>query len=107
MMLKNLREDVLDFLCFNFLNQTTNNMKTIYILLLTLLVGNATMAAEKTKQCTISGVILDEQNKPVDYVTVGLFKVSDSSLVKTALTTPDGRFEFISINPGNYYIKAT
>ncbi|TKC12519.1 TonB-dependent receptor [Pedobacter polaris] len=81
-------------------------MKTIYILILTLLIGNISIAAEKAKQGTISGIILDDQSKPIDYVTVGLFKASDSSLVKTALTAPDGKFEFININTGNYYVKA-
>ncbi|RZL50424.1 MAG: carboxypeptidase regulatory-like domain-containing protein [Pedobacter sp.] len=81
-------------------------MKTIYLLLITLLLGGGTFASEKAKTGTISGIILDDQRKPVDYVTVGLFKVSDSSLVKTALTTPDGKFEFINISQGNYYVKA-
>lgn len=81
-------------------------MKPIYLLLFTLLLVHTSPATSKTKQGTISGLILDEQSKPVDYVTVGLFKSSDSSLVKTALTTPDGKFEFVNINTGNYYVKA-
>ncbi len=79
-------------------------MRTLYILLLTLFIGNA--AYSNVKSGTISGAILDDQNKPLDYVTVALFKVSDSTLVKTALTTPDGKYEFININTGTYYIKA-
>jgi hypothetical protein len=79
-------------------------MRTFYLLLLALFIGNFTYAG--TKLGIISGTILDDQNKPADYVTVGLFKVSDSSLVKTALTTPDGKYEFININTGTYYIKA-
>ncbi len=81
-------------------------MKTIYFLLFTLLFGNLASATEKIKQGTINGSILDEQNKPMDFVTVGLFKASDSSLIKTALTTTDGKFEFTNINMGSYYVKA-
>lgn len=81
-------------------------MKTIYTLILMLLIGTSVFASDKAKQGTISGIILDEQRKPIDFVTVGLFKASDSSLVKTALTSPDGKFEFPNINTGNYYVKA-
>jgi hypothetical protein len=88
-----------------FLTETHTTMKPLYILLLTLFIGNIAYAGPKLG--TISGTITDNQNKPVDYVTVGLFKSSDSTLVKTALTTPDGKYEFININTGNYYIKAT
>ncbi|WP_316786038.1 outer membrane beta-barrel protein [Pedobacter frigiditerrae] len=81
-------------------------MRPIYFLLLALLLGNIASANEQAKQGTVNGTILDEQNKPVDFVTVGLFKSTDSSLVKTALTTADGKFEFANINTGSYYIKA-
>lgn len=83
-------------------------MKTIYSLFLVLLsfcLVNAALAQEKPAQGTINGTILDDQNKPVDYATVGLFKTTDSSLVKTAMTSPDGKFQFVNIKAGNYYIK--
>lgn len=80
-------------------------MKTIYLFLITLLISSTAFAA--AKQGNITGKILDEQQKPVDYVTVGLFKTSDSSLVKTALTTADGKFEFSNINIGAYFVKAS
>ncbi|MFI5451566.1 TonB-dependent receptor domain-containing protein [Pedobacter sp. UC225_61] len=79
-------------------------MKTIYLLLFVLLTGN--IASANTKQGTISGVVVDEQSRPIDFVTIGLFKSSDSSLVKTALTTADGKFEFANINTGSYFVKA-
>lgn len=88
---------------YALLNQKHTQMKPFYLLLITFLIGTASFA--NTKVGTISGSIIDEQNKAIDYVTVGLFKASDSSLVKTALTTPDGKFEFANINTGNYYIK--
>lgn len=80
-------------------------MKTIYLLLIAVFIGTSAMA--NAKQGSVTGKIIDEQQKPVDYVTVGLFKVSDSSLVKTALTNADGKFEFVNINIGSYYIKAS
>lgn len=95
----------MEFYCLNFKPNKHTNMKSLYILLLSIFTTTLSIASQP-KQSTISGVILDEQNKPVDYVTVGLFKVSDSALVKTALTTPDGKFEFVNISAGNYFVRA-
>ncbi|KQB98803.1 outer membrane beta-barrel family protein [Pedobacter sp. Hv1] len=83
-------------------------MRTLYLLSLTLLcllTGGAINAQEKTASIIINGLVTDEQNKPVDYATVSLFKASDSVLVKTALTDPSGKFQFQNINTGTYFIK--
>lgn len=81
-------------------------MKAIYLLILTLFASAALYASpNRAKQVDVNGLVLDEQRKPIDYATVGLFKSSDSSLVKTAMTTPEGKFSFPSIASGTYYIK--
>jgi hypothetical protein len=82
-------------------------MRIIYFFLVALLLGNVALANEKAKQGTISGLILDEQQKPIDYVTISLFKSSDSTLVKTALTNADGKFQFVNVTTGSYYVKAS
>jgi hypothetical protein len=87
-----------------FFKRNKQNMKSLYLLIIALFIFNFSDAHEKGG--TISGFILDEQNKPIDYVTIGLFKASDSSLVKTTVTTTDGKYEFLNISTGNYYIKA-
>jgi len=81
-------------------------MKKIYFLLIAFF-ASATLFATGNyrKQTDVNGIVLDEQRKPIDYATVGLFKVADSSLVKTAMTTPEGKFSFPNISAGNYYIK--
>lgn len=79
-------------------------MKPFYLLTIAILTSLSSYATGKLG--TINGTVVDDQNKPIDYVTVGLFKTSDSSLVKTALTTPEGKYEFINIKSGNYFIKA-
>jgi len=78
-------------------------MRTIYFLLIAILLTNVAFAA---KQGTVAGMVLDEQNKPVDYATVGLFRTSDSTLVKTAMTEPNGKFQFTNVSYGTYFIKA-
>ena len=83
-------------------------MRTLYLLSLTLfclLTGGAVYAQEKPTTIVINGVVIDEQNKPVDYATVSLFKAIDSVLVKTAVTDPNGKFQFQNINAGTYFIK--
>ncbi len=83
-------------------------MRTLYLLSLTLfclLTGGAVYAQEKPTSMVINGVVIDEQNKPIDYATVSLFKASDSVLVKTAVTDPSGKFQFQNINAGTYFIK--
>ncbi|MFC4211929.1 TonB-dependent receptor domain-containing protein [Pedobacter lithocola] len=63
--------------------------------------------AQTTPKANITGIILDENKKPADYVTVVLFKASDSSVVKTGFTDPNGLFGFSISAPGNYYYKAS
>ncbi|MBO9673559.1 MAG: TonB-dependent receptor [Sphingobacteriaceae bacterium] len=63
--------------------------------------------AQTNPKPNISGVILDETQKPADYVTVVLFKAADSSVVKTAFTDPNGTFNFSIPGKGSYYYKAS
>ncbi len=83
-------------------------MKNFYFLpffILALFSISLSYAQEKVVQGTISGALADELQKPIDYATIGLFKTADSSLVKTTLTAEDGKFQFIAVKAGNYYLK--
>ena len=83
-------------------------MKKFYFIsfiFLSILSARTVQAQEKTVQGTINGTILDELQKPVDYATIGLFKTTDSSLVKTTITGEDGKFQFIAVKTGSYYLK--
>lgn len=81
-------------------------MKNLYILLIAFFTSAPLFAATNYgKQIDVTGTVLDEQRKPVDYATVGLFKTADSSLVKTAMTSPEGKFNFPNVAAGSYYIK--
>ncbi|WP_145858476.1 TonB-dependent receptor [Pedobacter suwonensis] len=84
-------------------------MKTLYKItfFLTLLFTIKTGFAQTNPKPNISGIILDENKKPADYVTVVLFKASDSSVVKTAFTDPSGTFNFTVSGKGSYYYKAS
>ncbi|RZK37887.1 MAG: TonB-dependent receptor, partial [Pedobacter sp.] len=83
-------------------------MKKFYIFTLMMLIMVSVTnshAQEPIVNRTAHGIILDDAQKPVDYATVGLFKASDSSLVKTALSNNEGKFEFVGLKSGNYYLK--
>ncbi|SDC83838.1 TonB-dependent receptor domain-containing protein [Pedobacter soli] len=84
-------------------------MKNLYkiALIITLFFTTTQVFAQSTPKPNISGVILDENDKPADYVTVVLFKAADSSVVKTAFTDPNGSFGFIVAGKGTYFYKAS
>lgn len=71
--------------------------------LLFALMANIAMAQEKN--IGISGTVTDDQKKPIDYVTIALYKTADSSLVKTALTDPSGKFNLLIASGGKYFVK--
>lgn len=84
-------------------------MKNLYkiALIITLFFTTTQVFAQSTPKPNISGVILDENDKPADYVTVVLFKAADSSVVKTAFTDPNGSFGFVVASKGTYFYKAS
>lgn len=85
-------------------------MKKFYFLsvfILAVLSIGIAHAQSNIAQGTINGILADELQKPVDYATIGLFKATDSSLVKTTLTSEDGKFQFIAVKSGDYYLRVT
>jgi len=62
-----------------------------------------TSAQEKTG--TISGSVLDADGKPLPSVSVSLLKSKDSALAKLAVTNKDGRYEFVNIAIGSYWVS--
>ncbi|PWS32497.1 outer membrane beta-barrel family protein [Pedobacter paludis] len=84
-------------------------MKTFYkisLIILAIFTGKDAFGQTQPK-ANITGTILDENKKPADYVTVVLFKASDSSVVKTAFTDPTGAFGFTISAKGEYFYKAS
>lgn len=55
----------------------------------------------------ITGRVIDELQKPLEYVTLTLRRAADSSFVLNALSDSTGRFVFPGIKPGDYKIKVT
>jgi hypothetical protein len=49
-------------------------------------------------------VITYEQSKPLEYVSLKLFQLPDSTFIKGSFTNPEGRFEIMA-PAGKYYIQ--
>jgi hypothetical protein len=76
--------------------------------LLVLLVSTASLFAQTAKpEAKITGSLLDEQGKPMDYATVSLLKAKDSAVVKGTLSNETGAYTFDHVSAGGYIVKAT
>ena len=76
-------------------------MKIAQLLLIHLFVFNCVYA-----QTGIKGTLKDAQeNTPIEYGSIGLFSLNDSSLINGAVTQPNGTFELKGIKPGSYYLS--
>ncbi|MEO6633328.1 MAG: carboxypeptidase-like regulatory domain-containing protein, partial [Mucilaginibacter sp.] len=88
-------------------------MKSIFIKLLTIiLLTSAGVAAayaqpSKSSSAKITGTLLDDKSKPMDFATVSLLKAADSSIVKGTLSNDAGAYAFDRVANGTYIIKAT
>jgi hypothetical protein len=79
----------------------------IYYTLLLLVMTTAGFAQTGGPSATVTGKLVNEQSKPMDYATISLLKAKDSTVVKGTLTTDAGTYTFENIKPGDYIIKAT
>lgn len=82
-------------------------LKIFAVVLLTI-AGFASLYAQPSKpSARVSGALVDEKGKPMDYATVSLLNARDSSVVKGALSNEAGAYAFDHINNGSYIVKAT
>jgi Outer membrane protein beta-barrel family/Carboxypeptidase regulatory-like domain len=75
-------------------------MKKLFILLL---LSQLTFA----QKITVQGTVLDSASAPLQYATVMLLSVKDSSLVNFGRTNHKGYFELKNVNSANYLFKIT
>jgi len=55
----------------------------------------------------VSGSLVNDQGKPLDYASVSIIKATDSTVVKGALSNDSGVYSFDKIPAGKYLVKAT
>jgi outer membrane receptor protein involved in Fe transport len=66
--------------------------------------SNVPASAVNVPTGNVSGVVLDESSKPVEFATIGVFSEEDSSLVTGSITDENGKFRIDKIPHGDYYI---
>ncbi len=57
-------------------------------------------------QNRITGIVTDQNNKPIFYATIVLFSQADSTMVSSATSDENGAFMLDKIKDGEYYIEA-
>ncbi len=85
------------------------------LLLILFFVGLATIARAEhpniktePKGGSIKGIVKDKQmNEPVEYATVAVYSMSDSTLIDGTITGADGAFELKKLKPGNYFVEVS
>src|SRR4026208_1197774 len=55
----------------------------------------------------ITGIVKDDQGKALSGANVTLQRAKDSSIGKIAATSASGRYDFISVQPGKYFVGTT
>jgi outer membrane receptor protein involved in Fe transport len=79
------------------------NYAPFLVFLLFLLGFGSTLRAQNT--VSVTGKVLSyDQNSALEYVSVKLFKLPDSTFQKGVFTNTDGRFS-LNTNPGKYYLQ--
>ena len=79
------------------------NFSPFSVLLLFLLGFGPSLSAQNT--VSVTGKVLSyEQNSALEYVSVKLYKLPDSTFQKGVFTNADGRFS-LNTNPGKYYLQ--
>ena len=88
--------------------KTTHFAALVTLLVTFLLCANRqTQAQTKLAGSRITGQVVDDQRKPLDFATIILLRTADSVMVKTSLTDLEGRYLFESIPAGEYFLTAS
>ncbi len=77
-------------------------MKNLFTLLL-----SCSFILLQAQNASITGILQDDQEEPVQFSNIILYQSADSSLVKVEPSDEEGKFRFNGLNAGNYYLVAT
>lgn len=83
-------------------------MKQIQLLTIAILLYSFnSLIANPLAKNTISGKIMDQNNKPIQSATVSLLRAADSSLVKVEITNLKGEYTILVSTSGSYLLSVT
>ena len=84
---------------------------TLYIIYAAMLVSigmvSTAFAQTDNANATVSGSLLDEQDKPLGFATASLLNAKDSTIVKGTLSNEAGVYVFDHLKTGSYLVKVT
>ncbi|AMR31058.1 hypothetical protein A0256_06280 [Mucilaginibacter sp. PAMC 26640] len=82
-------------------------LQYFYILLIFFIPVAAIAQPKSPPFVSINGQLLNEAGKPMDFASVTLLRVKDSSVVKGTLSTDAGTYIFDHVAPGNYLVSVS
>jgi Outer membrane protein beta-barrel family/Carboxypeptidase regulatory-like domain len=82
-------------------------MKHFTTLAAALLLFSCVAFSQTSPRASVAGRVIETSKKPLPFATVLLLKAADSSLVKGAISTENGRYEFENLPLGRYLVSAT
>ena len=77
-------------------------MKKILVIAIIYLLGSFAAAAQTVK---VNGTVIDEQNRPVEFVNVALISLPDSSFVTGSTTNGKGKFILKTATGSDFLLK--
>ncbi len=77
------------------------------ILVLITLITLSVPVIARNPAAVIGGVVTDSLQQPVEVATVNLFRAIDTAFIKAEITDATGKFEFVEIPAGRYYVIIT
>ena len=80
-------------------NNTNTHMKRKFIFIFIFLYGISLYGKN------ISGIVIDENKKPVEFANVVLHKSDDKNYLNGTTTDSSGRFELADLSEGNYFLE--
>ncbi|GAB3560250.1 outer membrane beta-barrel protein [Spirosoma fluminis] len=81
-------------------------MKTTFSLLVITLTMLTTAFGQALTRGTVNGQVGTTAGKPLEFTTMMLLKAKDSTLVKGAISDPDGKYAFENVGAGQYLVAA-
>lgn len=87
------------------MKRTEKNRVLILILFLSVI---PLLSYSQNRPYSVSGKLLDAESKlPIEYASVAIFKLPDSTLVTGAMTNAQGMFTINNLGNGKYFIKSS
>lgn len=104
-MLRNIKKFFALYLKSNYkMNQI---IKLFICIFITAALLSNTAKAQAIPTLSVSGIVKDDQNKPVAKATVMLLNAKDSSIVRTDIADNDGRFEIVTTKTGSFLLSVS